>query len=124
MGQNNFQNSSDDLLASIKSMEIFKEFSQESLAELSTKLTTVRMKKDEVLFHQGDPGNAMYIVVKGALQASITGENGEKKNLEEVRPNMISGLMHVLEGGNYTATYTDPFGQDNFFYFLKWIKFP
>ena len=98
MGPKNFKTSKDDFLAKIRSIEIFKEFSQESLAELSAKLTSVRIKKDEVLFHQGDPGNAMYIVIKGSLIASISGENGEKKTLEEVRPNMISGLMQVLEG--------------------------
>ncbi len=52
----------------LRQVEMFKEFDDESLALLASRMKEVRRNKNEVLFKKGDPGNSMYIIVEGSVK--------------------------------------------------------
>ena len=52
----------------LRQVEMFKEFDDESLALLASRMKEVRRNKNEVLFRKGDPGNSMYIIVEGSVK--------------------------------------------------------
>ena len=52
----------------LRQVEMFKEFDDEALALLASRMKEVRRNKNEVLFKKGDPGNSMYIIVEGSVK--------------------------------------------------------
>ncbi len=52
----------------LRQVEMFKEFDDEALALLASRMKEVRRNKHEVLFRKGDPGNSMYIIVEGSVK--------------------------------------------------------
>jgi signal transduction histidine kinase len=62
-----FQNH-EEAIALLKEIEMFKEFDDEALHLLASRLKDVRRNKNEVLFKKGDPGNSMYIIVEGSVK--------------------------------------------------------
>ena len=52
----------------LRQVEMFKEFDDESLALLASRMKEVRRNKNEMLFKKGDPGNSMYIIVEGSVK--------------------------------------------------------
>jgi signal transduction histidine kinase len=52
----------------LRQVEMFKEFDDEALALLASRMKEVRRNKNEVLFRKGDPGNSMYIIVEGSVK--------------------------------------------------------
>ncbi|MBL7134150.1 MAG: cyclic nucleotide-binding domain-containing protein [Phycisphaerae bacterium] len=54
----------------------------------------------QALFQQGDPGNAMYVVMKGHLQATVTQDRGGQIAVWDIGPGEPVGEMEILLGGN------------------------
>ena len=62
-----FQNQQ-EAIALLKEVEMFKEFDDEALTLLASRMKEVRRNKNEVLFKKGDPGNSMYIIIEGSVK--------------------------------------------------------
>ena len=52
----------------LRQVEMFKEFDDEALTLLASRMKEVRRNKNEVLFKKGDPGNSMYIIIEGSVK--------------------------------------------------------
>jgi CRP-like cAMP-binding protein len=52
----------------LKTAQIFSEVGDDILAEVAARTEEVRLRKNEVLFNQGDPGTTTYIVAAGHLR--------------------------------------------------------
>ena len=59
----------------------------------------------EVLFSQGDPGDAVYVVERGEVEISVLSLDGRKLALDIQRPGEVFGEI-ALFGGDRTATAT------------------
>jgi hypothetical protein len=57
------------------------------------------LKEGEYLVHQGDPGDALFLLLDGVLSVTMDGEN-----VAEVGPGVVLGERAVLEGGIRTAS--------------------
>lgn len=62
---------------------------------------TIRFEKGEVVFREGDPGEAMYVVVEGTVELTIKG-----KPLEQVGPGGVIGEMALIDRQPRVATAT------------------
>ena len=51
----------------LASTPLFAGLSQEALGSLVQQLTLVHLGADETLFHEGDPGDALYVIVEGEV---------------------------------------------------------
>lgn len=71
--------------------------------DLSGGIERLALTPGEVLFRQGDRGDAMYVVLAGCLQVSQRKEGGEVP-LAEMRPGAPVGEIQVLTGGRRSAT--------------------
>jgi CRP-like cAMP-binding protein len=60
-------------------------------------------KAGHTLFHQGDPGDAAYVVLSGAADVLVDSDSGEIK-IATVGPNSIIGEIAILCDVNRTAT--------------------
>ncbi|GIL16495.1 MAG: hypothetical protein BroJett040_02460 [Oligoflexia bacterium] len=57
-----------DILQKLKSMELFKDYDERSLIELSQGLEFVRLDADTTLFEAGQPANFCYIISYGGIK--------------------------------------------------------
>ena len=60
----------------------------------------------EVLFEQGDPGDALFAITEGALEISVLSLNGRKLSLDLMGPGAIFGEIALFDPGPRTATVT------------------
>jgi CRP/FNR family transcriptional regulator, cyclic AMP receptor protein len=64
----------------------------------------VRLKTGEVLFEQGDDGDALYAIVAGALEISVLSLDGRKLTLDVMREGALFGEIALFDPGVRTAT--------------------
>ena len=72
--------------------------------EQASGLAEEKLAVGDVLFRQGDPGDAFYLVMKGHLRVALFTGEGSETVLNEVGANELIGEIQVLTGGNRTAT--------------------
>ncbi len=58
----------------------------------------------EVLFEQGDEGDALFAIVEGALEISVTSEDGRKLALDKATAGDLLGEIALFDPGPRTAT--------------------
>lgn len=74
-----------------------------SLGLPTTAWETVHLAAGDVLFELGDPGDAFYVVVDGAVEAYLADEQGRRVSLERLGPGSSFGELALLDGGARTA---------------------
>src|SRR5207248_7876951 len=61
-------------------------------------------RRGEVVFHQGDPGEALHVVRQGRVKIVLLSESGEEAVLGLLGPGDVFGEMALLDGGPRSAT--------------------
>ena len=56
------------------------------------------------LFHQGDPGNALFVVASGLVKVVVTSEEGEEMVLVTLGPGEALGELSIVDGGPRSAS--------------------
>jgi predicted acylesterase/phospholipase RssA/CRP-like cAMP-binding protein len=92
-----------EYLNSLRSTALCSDLSEEDFQELAATLERFTLTEGEILFRQGDPGDAMYLVVTGRLVASTKAEDNRETVVGEIGPGEPVGEMHVVAGGTRTA---------------------
>ena len=57
-----------DSIQFLRSIDLFRFFSDEDLRAFSQRVDEVRLAKGAILFHEGDAGNAMFLLLSGLLK--------------------------------------------------------
>lgn len=73
---------------------------------LDSVATEIDLKEGEVLFEQGDEGDALYAIISGSLEFSILSREGRKLSLDVMRPGALFGEIALFDPGTRTATVT------------------
>jgi CRP/FNR family transcriptional regulator, cyclic AMP receptor protein len=84
-------------------------FSGLDLAGLETvgrAVRTRRFRRGEVIFHQGDPGDALFIVMSGAIKISLPSDMGDEAILATLRSGDVFGELALLDGAPRSASAT------------------
>jgi CRP-like cAMP-binding protein len=84
-------------------------FSHLGVDDLSTLAGTVRLRhfrRGEVIFHQGDPGDALHIVLRGRVKISSPSDTGVEAILTTLRPGEWFGALALLDGAPRSASAT------------------
>lgn len=89
-----------DIGKSLIKYDLFKGLPDEAINELGEKIELISLKKNEVLFHEGDPGDALYLIrtgwVKIVNESAEEGEGGEVV-LNHIGPGNIIGEMAMID---------------------------
>jgi CRP/FNR family transcriptional regulator, cyclic AMP receptor protein len=75
----------------------------ERIAELAARRN---YQAGEIIFSQGDPGDALFAVVTGKIRISAGGADGREIFLNIMEPGDTFGEIALLDGGTRTATAT------------------
>ncbi|HSH80062.1 MAG TPA: cyclic nucleotide-binding and patatin-like phospholipase domain-containing protein [Herpetosiphonaceae bacterium] len=86
------------------SMGLFDVFDAATLSDLEGELQSVQLGREEALFRQGEPGDSMYVLVRGRLRITVEGPDGTEQIIDELEPGVTVGEMALLTGQPRVAT--------------------
>lgn len=73
---------------------------------LADQASEIVLKDGDVLFEQGDEGDALYAILSGSLEFSILSVSGRKLSLDMMGAGAIFGEIALFDPGCRTATVT------------------
>ncbi len=94
----------DELLKFLQATDLFKGLDRVAWDEVAARMEAVELEEGQALFHQGDPGDDLYVVVSGLLQVTTEDRTGRRVFLGEVEPGQPVGEMQLLSGGPRRAS--------------------
>ena len=86
--------------------ELFGSLWPEERLRIVQLCTSRRLAARKVIFHQGEPGREMFIVVSGRLKVSVTSEDGKELTFFIFHENDVFGELAMLDGERRSATVT------------------
>ena len=81
----------------LRSIPMFEGLSEEDLDHLASTLVERLFAGGEMIFHQGDPGTAMYIVAKGHVNIHLPGENSRRVSLKDISVGEYFGELALFD---------------------------
>jgi CRP-like cAMP-binding protein len=85
----------------------FLSSASEALREAVEALASeVPLRSGDVLFAQGDEGDALFAILDGSLEISVVSEDGRKLSLDVLKPGDMIGEIAFFDPGVRTATAT------------------
>lgn len=90
----------------LKRCPLFEHADAHMLASLASRLRVRRYRRNEVIYHQGDPGDSLHIVAVGAIKIVLPSAEGEEAIIATLRPGDFHGELALLDGEPRSATAT------------------
>ncbi len=93
-----------ELYEVLKKMLPFSELSSSKLKQILTLSHHRNYLKDEMIFHQGDPGIGLYIIREGEVHIEYFGKNDKKSTLAEFAQGDFFGELALIDGARRSAS--------------------
>src|SRR6185436_1610595 len=90
----------------LKKAPLFAGLEDEAASALASTMGTTRLNKGEVLFHEGDSGDRLYVVVSGKVKLGRSGSAGRENLLAVLGPGQMFGELSVFDPGPRSTTAT------------------
>jgi CRP-like cAMP-binding protein len=95
---------SGSVVAALSAMPFFAGLDAAALDRLASGTRTRRFRRGEVVFHVGDPGDALFVISAGAVKITLPSENGEEAILATLQPGDVFGELALLDSAPRSAT--------------------
>ena len=82
----------------LRQVPIFCTLEPEHLTILAEMTHHQHYRKGQTIFYQGDPGNAMYVLLGGSVKLTLPSETGSEVLVAVLRPSEHFGELAVLDG--------------------------
>jgi CRP-like cAMP-binding protein len=98
------------LSAALGEVPLFRDLPGDDLEAMASACRIRRFRRGEVIFHQGDPGDALHVILAGRVKISSPSETGVEAILTTLRPGEFFGALALIDGAprSATATAVDP----------------
>jgi CRP-like cAMP-binding protein len=93
-----------DAVATLRRVTFFAVLGDDELRRLAGHCVVRHLRKDELLFAEGDPCEGMYVVQSGAIKMFKMAETGREQVLVIERAGSTVGELPVFDGGNLPAS--------------------
>jgi CRP-like cAMP-binding protein len=88
----------------LKKNELVSGLDDDQLRLLHAQLVWMHLGGQDLLFTEGSPGDGLFLIVSGRLQAIQTATGGEERILREMGPGELLGEIALITGESRTAT--------------------
>jgi CRP/FNR family cyclic AMP-dependent transcriptional regulator len=85
---------------------ILDELDEAERRDVLSRMPRKRFAKGEVVFHEGDPGDVVHLIVKGHVSVRVTTPQGETAVLRVMGPDEMFGEYVLISPGPRSATVT------------------
>jgi CRP/FNR family cyclic AMP-dependent transcriptional regulator len=93
-----------DAAPALGACALFRDMDEAALAEVAGLSRHRRFRRHEVIFHAGDPGDALFIVARGSVKLVLPSPEGNEAIIATLRPGDFFGELTVLDGEPRPAT--------------------
>ena len=94
------------LTAALGEVPLFRLLPDDDLDTLASACRIRRFRRGEVIFHQGDPGDALHVILAGRVKISSPSDSGVEAILTTLRPGEFFGALALIDGEPRSATAT------------------
>lgn len=89
----------------LRACGLFAGLDEDELAGIARQMRSRKFRNNETIFHQDDPGDALFVVVDGAVKIVLpSAEDGEPAIMATLRPGDFFGALALLDGAPRSAT--------------------
>jgi CRP-like cAMP-binding protein len=92
-----------ETLAFLRDVRLFASFADADLAAVGSRLRERSLRKGQVLFREGDPGDEMFVVFRGTMLVSKAITAKVEQVVARVEPGDFFGEMSLLDGSPRSA---------------------
>jgi CRP-like cAMP-binding protein len=85
---------------------LFGELDEEARRAAWMRMRRRKFKKGEVIFHEGDPGDALHLIVKGHVTLKVSSPRGDRVMLRVLGPDEMLGEFAIVAPAARAATVT------------------
>jgi CRP-like cAMP-binding protein len=94
------------VLEALSAIPFFAGLERAALERVAAGMRTRRFRRGEVIFHIGDPGDALFVIVDGEVKISLPSETGDEAILATLRVGDVFGELALLDGAPRSASAT------------------
>jgi CRP/FNR family transcriptional regulator, cyclic AMP receptor protein len=94
------------VIESLAHIPFFAGLERPALERVASGMRSRRFRRGEVIFHIGDPGDALFVIVEGEVKISLPSETGDEAILATLRPGDVFGELALLDGAPRSASAT------------------
>ena len=88
----------------LKNSSLFKNLSNLELNAVIPCFEPRSIKAGEIIFHEGDDGDEMYIIISGKIEAMVSQADGTQRRMFELAPGDFFGEMSIIANESRSAT--------------------
>ncbi|PKL16189.1 MAG: GGDEF domain-containing protein [Spirochaetae bacterium HGW-Spirochaetae-5] len=81
----------------LKNISIFEDTCDEDLDKIASEMKRRDLKAGELIFREGDPGDELYVIVKGGVSIFIIDKEGKEVVLSDIMAGNFFGEMSIIE---------------------------
>jgi len=96
--------STEDLLARLKQIFLFRPWPAQDLAALAPRVRFLQKRKDDLLFLQSEPCQWLYVLARGEVQMFVQNEDGREITLHVLHPGALVACAALFLGKAYPAS--------------------
>ncbi len=90
----------------LRRCRLFRDLAPDVVTDLVQSLARRRYRRGEVIFHQGDPGDALQIVARGTVKIALTSLDGDEAIVATLEAGDFFGELTLIDGAPRSATAT------------------
>ena len=97
----------DDFAAQcLRGCRLFRDLDDGLVGELVASMARRSYRRGEVIFHQGDPGDALHVVAGGRVKIVLLSPDGDEAIVATLHPGDFFGELTLIDGAPRAATAT------------------
>jgi CRP/FNR family transcriptional regulator, cyclic AMP receptor protein len=93
-------------ISALRGCPLFAPCPEGVLADVGRRLRHRHFRRNEVIFHQGDPGDALHVITEGAVKILLPSPEGEEAIIATLKEGDFFGELALLDGQPRSATAT------------------
>ncbi|GAB3705356.1 Crp/Fnr family transcriptional regulator [Mariniluteicoccus flavus] len=90
----------------VRQAPLFKGLDDEAARSLSSAMGSITLNRGAILFHEGDSGDQLYVVVNGKIKLGRHGTTGRENLLAVLGPGQMFGELSAFDPGPRSTTAT------------------
>jgi CRP-like cAMP-binding protein len=90
----------------VRQAPLFAALDDEAAEALRKTMTRVEVPRGETIFHEGDPGDRLYVIVEGKIKLGRASGDGRENLLAVLGPGEMFGELSLFDPGQRNATGT------------------